>query len=269
MDTMLTLSFDRSPLAGDPVFSRRLVTVPAMRPPDLPDPIRQVAQRAWLDRARSEYVGVMIARRFWGLSVDMNAPSDIQELCLKMVLDEQRHAHLCIVAAESLGAQSDVTFDLDELQQVRSTESVSDQFLKMAIQTYAVGEVTALGLIRFALSDLPDSGYRDVLKIIAADEVLHGRIGPRLLAAVKGGLTAHWLQWPGDDVVRALRDEYRQAMSHRDVVESDEALLFQDALSAQQLRSVGIPDSRGFKTAYHRALNQDVDAGFAFMDGEG
>ena len=48
------------------------------------------------------------------------APSDIQELSLKMVLDEQRHAHLCIAAAQSLGAEPEVTFDLEELQQLRT-----------------------------------------------------------------------------------------------------------------------------------------------------
>ena len=158
-----------------------------------------------------------------------------------------------------------MTFDLEELQQLRTHAPLSEQFLQMVIQNHAVGEVTALGLIRYALSDLPESGYREVLKTIAADEVLHGRIGPQLLRAVRAGQTEHWLKWPGDGVVRRLRDEYRDAMSRRDVVEPDEVQIFQEPSYAELMRAVGIPDSSGFHTAYHRALDGDVRAGFAFL----
>lgn len=235
---------------------------PQFEVPTLRDDVRLVAQRAWLDRARSEYVGVMIVKRFWGLLVDVNAPSDVQELALRMVLDEQRHAHLCIAAAQSLGASPEVTFELTELQQARGDGSVREQLLEMVVQTFAIGEVTALGLIRFALSDLPDSGYRDVLKLIAGDEQLHGRIGMAILTSARAGLTEPWLPWPGDEAIRDLARPYIGAMGSRDVVEEDEAALFGDEEAAAQLRAVGIPDSNAFKHAYHRALGEEVRMGF-------
>ena len=207
----------------------------------------------------------MIVKRFWGLLVDVNAPSDLQELALRMVLDEQRHAHLCIAAAQSLGASPEITFELAELQQARGDGPVREQLLEMIVQTFAIGEVTALGLIQFALSDLPDSGYRDVLKLIAGDEQLHGRIGMAILTSARSGLAEHWLPWPGDEAIRELARPYMAAMRSRDVVEDDEAALFGDEVAAAQLRSVGIPDSHAFRRAYHRALDEEVSVGFEML----
>lgn len=262
MDNTITLSFDQSPLWSDVFFRRRLVDIPKFDPPDLSEDVRIIAKRAWLDRARSEYVGVMIARKFWGLLVDINAPIDVQELALRMVLDEQRHAHLCIMAARSLGASAEVVFDLSELQQPRTDSPVHEQIMEMIVQTYAIGEVAALALIRHALSSLPDSGYRQVLKEIAGDEVLHARIGPALLNAIRQSETKSWLPWPGDERVGKWASTYIQAMAYRDVVESDERALFEDEAAAEQLMAVGVPHSGAFKAAYDQALRTDVLASF-------
>ena len=258
----IALMFDRSPLAAEAFYQRRLIDIPDFAPIHLRDDVRLIAQRAWLDRARSEYVGVMILKRFWGLLVDVNAPMDLQELALRMLLDEQRHTHLCIAAAESLGADPEISFDVSELQQARSQASVTEQLLEMIVQTFAIGEATALGLIRFAISDLPGSAYRDILKTIAGDEVLHGRIGVAILTAARAGQTDAWLPWPGDERVDALARPYLNSMAARDVIATDEAILFKDPEAARQLRAVGIPDSETFKSAYHQALDKDVAKGF-------
>ena len=50
-------------------------------------------------------------------------------------------------------------------------------------------------------------------------------------------------------------------MADRDVIEPDEAALFDDPIAAGLLPRVGIPDSRGFLQAYHAALDEDVRAG--------
>ncbi len=249
----LTLDFDRSPLADDGFFGGKLARPPAFDPPLLDPAVRALAQRAWLERARSEYVGVMIARRLWGLCVDVNAPRDVQELALRMVLDEQRHLSLCVAAAEALGAEPAVAFDLADLQQPRSDAPVGDQLVEMLAGTYAVGEAVALALVAHAVKALPGSGFRDVLRSIAADEVLHGRIGAALLGVVRGG--AGWLRWPGDAAVGAIAGRWRAAMRGRDVVEPDEVAAFADPTAAAQLRAVGVSDPVAFRAAYHRALD--------------
>ena len=257
---VLTLDFDRSPLAEDGFFGGKLVRPPIFEVPPLSPATRRLARRAWLERARSEYVGVMIARKLWGLCIDLNTPRDIQELALRMVLDEQRHLSLCIAAAQALGAEPAVAFELPDLQQPRSDAPLETQFLEMVTGTYAVGEAVALALVTHAVKALPPSGFRDVLRSIAADEVLHGRIGQALLSVIRGGV--EWLAWPGDAAVGAMAGRWRDAMRGRDVVEADEVEAFADPGAAAQLEAVGIPDPVPFRAAYLRALD-DLPRAFA------
>src|SRR5690606_27920274 len=105
--------------------------------------------------------------------------------------------------------------------------------LRAVVSTYLVGEVVALALIRHAIHVLPESGYRETLRRIARDEVLHARIGPALLRESRAG--AAWLPWPGDDVIRAIGRRAIDSMADRDVVEPDEAALFEDPTKATQL----------------------------------
>lgn len=261
MSRAVTLDFDRSPLASDGFFAGKLVPSPTFEVPSLRPDVRALAQRAWLERARSEYVGVMIARKLWGLCVDVNAPRDVQELALRMVLDEQRHLSLCIAAAEALGAAPAVAFELADLQQPRGDAPVPRQLLEMVAGTYAVGEVVALRLVTHAIRALPPSGFRDVLRAIAADEVLHGRIGPALLRVARDG--AEWLPWPGDDTVAGIARRWLDAMKTRDVVEPDEAAAYRDAEAAAQLAAVGVPDPGPFRAAYDAAVAEAAPAAFA------
>ena len=261
--TALTLHFDRSPLADDGYFRSKLAPTPAFEVPALRPDVRALAQRAWLERARSEYVGVMIAHKLWGMLVDANAPHDIQELALRMTLDEQRHLGLCIAAAEALGAEPDVGFEVEELQQARTAAALDDQLVEMLAGTYAVGEVVALRLVTHTIKDLPPSGFRDVLRSIAADEVLHGRIGQAVLASVRDG--CDWLRWPGDEAVRAMGRRWVDAMKTRDVVEPDEVAAYADPRAAEQLAAVGISDPQAFRAAYDAALAEDVPRAYAQM----
>lgn len=248
----IDLVFDDSPLVADRVLSRHRVAVPALELPALSGPALECARRNWEDRTRAEYVGVMVARRFHGLLVDLNAPNDLQELALVMQLHEQRHVTLCLAAARSLGSAGELAFELPELQQPRGDRGPAADCLEMIAATFALGEVTALGLIRFAIGALPPSGYREILRRIARDEVLHARLGPALLAAARRGETSSWLPWPGDASVSALVRAHRAALASRAVVEpADESV-------SRGLGPVGIPPSEAFKAAYLRALETDV-----------
>ncbi|MCB9551865.1 MAG: ferritin-like domain-containing protein [Myxococcales bacterium] len=261
MSRALTLQFDVSPLAREGYFKSKLAKAPVFEVPALRFDVAVLAQRAWVERARSEYVGVMIARKLWGLLVDVNAPRDVQELALCMVLDEQRHLSLCMAAAEALGARPRAVFEVADLQQARGAGSLSGELLEMVAGTYAVGEVVALRLVTHAIGALPPSGFRDVLRRIASDEVLHGRIGAALLRVARAG--AEWLAWPGDEAVAAVGRRWVRAMRRRDVVEPDEVAAYGDPAAAAQLAAVGISDPQAFRAAYLGALVDDVPAAFA------
>jgi hypothetical protein len=224
----------------------------------MPPQVLALARRAWEDRARNEYVGVMVMRRLHGLLVDLNAPMDLQELALEMTLQEQRHTRLCVAAAASLGSSAEIGFDLAELQQARTTEPLPLQLVGMAIGTLALGEAVALRLIVHAIKAVPSSGYRDLLRQIARDEVLHASLGPALIRELRD---AAWFPWPGEKPAGEMLERQLQALRARDVVEPDEAAAFEDPASAAALMAVGIPPSVGFKGAYFAALEpiaQDI-----------
>ena len=255
MADALTIDFDRSGII-DPVFAHFAIPVPTLDVPPLSGVVRDAAVRIWVDRARSEYVGVMIVRKLHGLLVDLNAPMDLQELALRMLLDEQRHANLCSAVVGALGGDSGVTFDVPELQQPRSAATLESQLIEMLVGTYACGEVVAHSLLRHAVKALPKSGFRLVLQSIAKDEVLHARFGPTLLASIRAGEQASWIDCPGDAVISALYSAQCRWMLGRDVVDARDVRLFEDDEQARAMCSVGVSEPRAFKAAYMAAVER-------------
>ncbi len=254
----LEIELDRSSLAAHPALSRHLIEVPELPAIQLSDRVQPIARRAWEERARSEYIGVMVVRRFHGLLVDVNAPMDLQELALTMLVQEQQHAALCMAAARSLGSDGVLRFDADELRQARTDAPVDLQLLEMIVASYCVGEVVALALIQHSIEVLPPSPYRDLLRRIAKDEVLHGRLGAPLLALARSEEGGAWLDYPGDEAVRRIAAREIEAMRNRDVVEADEARLFEDPAAYSELVAVGIPPAEAFRARYFEALDDEV-----------
>ncbi|NUN13515.1 MAG: ferritin-like domain-containing protein [Myxococcales bacterium] len=257
---IIGLQFDRSPLSTQPIFRRFLMDLPReMTPvPDPTDPVVALARRSWEDRTRAEYLGVLIVHHFHGLLVDLNAPADLQELALVMLLQEQRHAAACNHAAITLGGTGEVGFEPQELLLVRTNEPLETQVWRMVLGTYCCGEVTALALIHHSIRALPKSPYRDILKRIAKDEVLHAAIGPQLVATYRAHRGPSWLPYPGDAAVRKIVMETQETMRARAVVEPDELAAFDDPDTAAKLKLLGVPDSKGFLEAYHRGINHAV-----------
>lgn len=262
------LSLEDTDLVGLPWIRRTRRAIPELSSPPLREDVRQLAAAEWEERARAEYIGVMIVRRFHGLLVDLNAPMDLQELALTMMVQEQQHASMCMAAARSLGSDSELSFPLAELQQARTDEDVETQLLKMLATTYMVGELTAFGLLRHTLKALPESGYREVLKEIMRDEVIHSRIGQTVLGWLKERPKCSWARYPGDERVRAWTEEAVADLRQRDVVEAQTTALFDDPEAAAQLPLVGICDSRLFRGAYLESLRADVPEALRALTGD-
>ena len=253
-DDRIELCFDDSPLEADSVLRRHRIAAPDFGPIDVSEDVRRLACHAWEDRLCAEYVGVMVARRFHGLLVDVNAPIDLQELAVMMMSQEQRHASLCLEAARALGSSGNVAFDVSELQQARTTNDVELELLRMICGTYAVGEVAALSLLKDTLRGLPRSGFRRVLESIARDEVLHARIGPLLIRELLRAPGLPWLGQIGRAQVIDLVEGQRVAMRRRDVVAADEPSHATDPLRVEAARRLGLTPAAEFQAAYKRAV---------------
>ena len=253
------LRFDISALADDPLLKAARIETPLIQAPtDISETVRKAACQAWEDRTRSEYVGVMIVHHFHGLLVDLNAPMDIQEVALTMLKQEQEHAALCMAAARSLGSEAEVAFDLSELQLIRTSAPLENQLINMLIGTYAVGEVVAHRLLRHAIHALPDTPYQDILRRIFMDEMLHAHIGPAILKSLRKKAEPVWIRCPDDKTLMGSFGAYIKAMSMRDVIEEDEALLFENEQYAAELVRLGIPPSLPFRKAYLEAIMTDI-----------
>lgn len=258
MADLIGLVLEDSAASADEGLRRLLAPRPTLEAPAVSERALELGRRGWLDRARAEYIGVMVARRLHGLLVDLNAPMDVQELALMMQLQEQQHTAICMACAQALGAEPEVAFDVAELQQARTPAPVHTQAWHMIAGTLACGEGVALALIGHAISALPPSPFQDALSRIAQDEVLHARMGEVLLRAMREGRTDDWLPWPGDDVVARFVADYQAHMRGRAVVEPDEVEAFDDPALASELRSLGIPPARAFKEAYLHAVDARI-----------
>jgi hypothetical protein len=262
-EQLIGLRFDSLGLLDMPGGKRLQVATPELLLPELRPDVLVIARRAWEDRLRAEYVGVMIMRRFHGLLVDLNAPMDLQELALGMMFQEQQHTRYCAVAASALGSQLEIGFSLAELQQARDEAPLPEQTMAMIVGTFLCGEGTALELLKHSIAELPKNGFSQLLRLIVRDEVLHAGIGVKLLSALRVDRQSGWLKYPGDRWVLNYVERQTSMMKRRDVVEPDEAKLFEDPQAAEQLRALGIADSRGFLACYHQAIDEGIPKALA------
>ena len=261
----LGLRFDESSLSRLPLVRRFSAGLPELRPARIHPAVRAAAREGWENRTRSEYEGMTLVRRFHGLTVELNAPMDLQELALKMALQEQQHARYCMSAAASLGSEGLLTFAADRLAGPPDEGDPRTRFWEMVCGSFAVSETAALRLLAAGIRMLPPSGYRGILETILADESLHARIGFLILASARlpaAKRRPDWIEAPSDAWIRDHVRGFVDAGLRRDVIDPAEAALFEDPAKAAALMSLGIPPSLSFKSAYLDALRKDVPRRF-------
>ena len=245
------LSFNDSSL-GEQSFYKRHVGGNTFADPirrDLQSPAVQLARKAWEDRTVSEYIGVMGMHYFHGLLVDVNAPMDVQELVLLCVLQEQQHCRRFRGIASHLGSSGQLTVPIDELSIQRTDEPLNIQITKYVFGTLFCGEQIALDLLKWSIHQVPDSPYRNAMREIRKDEVLHSQMGTDLLAQIREA-SVSWCAYPGDAWVRQFLEEYIEHMLSRNIVDAQEVAAFEDPAQSAQLLELGIPNTLAFKEQY-------------------
>lgn len=253
----ITVSFDRSPLSKDPFFLRYLRQLPELKAPELPERLRNVARRAWEERARTNYVGVQFVRRVHAMLSELHAPGDLLELALIICTHKQQHVELCITAAESFGGDGTLSFELSDLEPSQPGQTTIDGVMHELTGTYALSEIVRLALLERTLDDLTPSDYRNLVLYMARDAVLHARFIHGVLGHIREG--AEWMPYPGDAWVRASVDRSRRRLRRWSVADPAEVRLFQHAQYVDLLRSVGVPDPSEIQACYFTSLDHDVD----------
>ena len=139
------LSLDFSKLAENPLLKSNLIANPILPAVKLNQNVLTAARNAWEEHAKSEYYGVMISRRLHGLLVDLNAPMDLQEFVLNIILQEQQHCNLCSQAAKSLGSNQILAFDLKRLQQKPALNiSQEEELMQLILGSFCVSEAKVI-----------------------------------------------------------------------------------------------------------------------------
>ena len=246
------LDFNDSSFAGNSFYNKHMgvqtfADKVARDPKDL---TTQVARRAWEDRAVSEYVGVMGMHYFHGLLVDANAPMDLQELALLFVLQEQQHCRYFRSIAVSLGSTRQIAVPIDELSIQRTDEPLNLQIVKYVFGTLFCGEQIALDLLSWTIKNVPDSPYREAMKQILKDEVMHTQMGSDLLKVIRNQTQESWCEYPGDSWIQHLLEDYLAHMLSRNIIVEEEVACFENPSQASQLLSMGIPNTKAFQKQY-------------------
>ena len=256
------LRFDESAVGRHPLARAHLPSGPALMRPRAGMPALAAARKGWEDRTRSEYQGMVAARHFHGILVELNAPLDIQELALTLALQEQKHARLCNSALEVLGGSGNLVMDSSSLRPFREEADAETRLWEFVLGPLAVSEVVAFRLLANTLRLLPRSGFRGILESILADEALHARFGLMILESVRSPRGPRWIKAPTEDWIREYVGSYLGACRRRDVIDPAEEALFADPACSRDLMRMGIPPSAGFKAIYFEALEKDVPRRF-------
>jgi hypothetical protein len=252
----IRLRFEDSPFAELPAVQRVRPPLPPFHVErGTPAPVLAAARAQWEARLAEEYVGVMVMRRFHGLLVDLHAPMDLQELSLRLALHKQVHTAWCASAVRALGGAAEVEFELEDLQQARGSAPLNHQLVELVAGVFAVGEVHHLALLRHCIQHTPPSAFRDVLKRIAAHELLHGHLGPPLIEALR---EAPWIEWPGEDLLHFYVLRQVQTLLEREVAPPSLLALAQDPAAESALATLGVPAPAALRISHQAALRSEV-----------
>ena len=260
METIL-LKFDYSSKSDSNLFKAHLpenLIHEVM--PDLPKPVIETAMQTWEDRARSEYIGVLIMRKLHSLLIEVNAPTDLQYLALTMENHEMRHAMLCVEAAASLGHNREISFFRRDLTQDYQPRQQSEALLKMICGTLICGESIAFEMLTHSLAVLPETSFRNILRSIAKDETLHAGIGIEILEGLRKENQPCWLDYPGDIWVENFIRKFLEEMEKRPVIDPEHIKIFESSDSAEQLSSLGIAPPIEVLNCYKESISTIVPA---------
>lgn len=187
----------------------------------LSEPERALLAETWLRRAAAEYFAISRFSEFATELVAAMAPADVLSLCLRIGIDEVRHAELCARMAEIYsGAKHVPPFG----RSVPEPSLRPERHHALANAMVCVSETHAAAVLSATRNLTTDPTAHAVLTVMVADEVTHSQIGwsylryaieaggPSVIAAatamvpaVLRGLMADIEQRPDIEIAEAVR----------------------------------------------------------------
>lgn len=137
-----------------------------------------VARSTWLRRMVHEHQSAMVFSRLLPQLVEAEATLDLKTALLRMAMDELRHAALCGGVVEALGGTATVETELaTEPLPEHAPCTPRERALRNVLFVGCLSETVALALLTEERERAREPLACRVLAQLAADEVLHARLG--------------------------------------------------------------------------------------------
>ena len=141
---------------------------------ELSEPERAQLAETWLRRAAAEYFAVSRFSEFATELVAAMAPADVLSLCLRIGIDEVRHAELCARMAEIYSGVKHVP----PFGRSLAEPSVRpERYHALANAMVCVSETHSAAVLSATRNLTTDPTAHAVLGVMLADEVMHSQIG--------------------------------------------------------------------------------------------
>ena len=140
----------------------------------LSEPERALLAQTWLRRAAAEYFAISTFSEFATDLVAAMAPADILSLCLRIGIDEVRHAELCVRMAEIYsGAKHVPPFG----RSVPEPSARPERHHALANAMMCVSETHSAAVLAATRNLTTDPTAHAVITVMLADEVTHSQMG--------------------------------------------------------------------------------------------
>lgn len=153
----------------------------ALSPPLRDAPASDRVRAEWRARTAAEYTSATITQQLVLWLMQLGAPPDLLDAGIAIVGDELVHARMSAEAYAAAGGTLPPAIDLDALTLTPSGAGMVIDVLRVAVQSFCLGETIAVPLFAHLREGSQTAAARVALDRILVDEVRHRDFGWDLL----------------------------------------------------------------------------------------
>lgn len=212
------------------------------------------ARDIWRLRMRSEHESAPVFAALAIASVEAHATFDMTGVLLRMAADEVRHAEICGEAARALGGDGTCEAPAELMRlPPHPGAGPEERMLRDVIWSCCLVEVVNTANLVDWLDTTSDPYLHERLRLLLADEALHGQFGFEYLEA--------WTPWMDANpaVRRSLEGYLRRAFAEHERLRSGNGAPPR-VLTADEV-ALGIPDPKRLPEVYYQTMEAAVVPG--------
>ena len=180
--TVLSLQISDSQIgAAYRAIEARDGVVPALPPVDIVrwgEAAVETARQFWLRRMHAEHRSVAVFTQVVPQLIEANVGIDAAAVVLRFAQDELRHTLVCAAMVQALGGEPTVDVNLAPTPiAMHATCAPFERAVRNILYTTCLSETVAVARLVDSLDTAEDAAARAAIRVVLADEVLHGTFG--------------------------------------------------------------------------------------------